>query len=447
MLTNGAPHAAQRTIYNANTQEQDRDRFFQTDRCMLTRKGQELTSAIVQALLTAERDQGTRQRRRKPHDQVVFERTVEAIICDLSHAELTEDYRGCVIPRAKDELCTRSPYRPWYYGHQLPDILDLMVGTGVITQEIGSKVHNQRTLVAAGDALIKAIAEHGIRLSDIGQTGDAQTIVLKDHDGSRMAYNDDEQITRWRHEMMMINDAIAGADIRFDHSSAPHVEALDVNLRRLRRVFIQASFKKHGRLTGGFWIGMKKYDRLRGIRIDDQSVTGLDYGQTVPRIAYGLVGVEPPEGDLYLIPGLEDYRTGIKKFVNAMLNHDKPFSRKPSTIAQLLPPDLTASEIQDRIRDHLKPIAHMFGTGAGLKLMFHESEVMVSVLLTLIDQGIVALPVHDCIIIREDQKEIGREVMIKQFEELVGVSARVDEERYTGDVSVMDMSLLHSIDR
>ena len=53
--------------------------------------------------------------------------------------------------------------------------------------------------------------------------------------------------------------------------------------------------------------------------------------------------------------------------------------------------------------------------GRGLALMFTESEILVDALLRLLDKGIVALPVHDCLVVAESHIDAAREAMVEAF--------------------------------
>jgi hypothetical protein len=56
----------------------------------------------------------------------------------------------------------------------------------------------------------------------------------------------------------------------------------------------------------------------------------------------------------------------------------------------------------DAINSHHRPIAHLFCTQIGLRIFFIEPDP-VGVLLDLLDRGIIALPVHDAVIVRRSE--------------------------------------------
>lgn len=54
-----------------------------------------------------------------------------------------------------------------------------------------------------------------------------------------------------------------------------------------------------------------------------------------------------------------------------------------------------------------------------------ESEIMIGILMELKAQGIVALPIHDCIIVSEQHRDVGTQMMMRKFKEVVGLEAVV----------------------
>ena len=94
--------------------------------------------------------------------------------------------------------------------------------------------------------------------------------------------------------------------------------------RRLFRYFANADFESGGRLFRGFWQILPKRAQLLGLTIEGEGVIELDYSQLNPMLAYAKVGCSPPAGDAYTLPGLEQYRDGVKRVFNALLFDKRP---------------------------------------------------------------------------------------------------------------------------
>ena len=60
-----------------------------------------------------------------------------------------------------------------------------------------------------------------------------------------------------------------------------------------------------------------------------------------------------------------------------------------------------------------------------MQLFRKESNILVDVLLTLKTQGIVALPVHDAVVVRDDNADKAKAVMKQVFREHTGITPDV----------------------
>jgi hypothetical protein len=380
-----------------------------------------------------------RQRGRKPADQQVFEATITALICDLIHHHLSGQGEGVFITRSNQILGRKSRYRPLAYGKSLPDILDRMASPEMefVSQQLGSRnpfFGDRRTIVKAGKRLITRLEDHDVTWDDLGESEDQEVIILKDtkedywDDGEWMEYKDTPETQRYRDEMGRINAWLSEADISFDEAVAENSKVVDPNERRLRRVFTRERFDCGGRLFGGFWQSLTKKERREGVEIQNEKAVELDYGQMNPRILYGLCGAEPPSGDLYLLPGLEEHRNGIKKVMNAMLFATKRLTRMPKGVRAEFSKSHPVWQVMETIEEHNQPIKERFFSGIGHSVQFHESQIMVDLLLTLRDRGIVALPIHDGVMVPITKKGEVKDIMLSTFFRHTNVQGLVREE-------------------
>ena len=65
------------------------------------------------------------------------------------------------------------------------------------------------------------------------------------------------------------------------------------------------------------------------------------------------------------------------------------------------------------------------GTDAGPELQFYESEIITAVTHSLLGLGIVALPVHDAVIVPRSRADQAKGVMIDVFDQVCGGEAVV----------------------
>ena len=86
------------------------------------------------------------------------------------------------------------------------------------------------------------------------------------------------------------------------------------------------------------------------------------------------------------------------------------------------------AHLQDSINKIHQPIAHLFCKGIGLEMMLIESKILLRALSACIDHNIVALPVHDALIVAEEDADMTRAIMLEAFKAITNVDGQVEEE-------------------
>lgn len=390
----------------------------------------ELTEKLRPSLTRRPRADATTRRRR----------IVGTVIANLVAAELSGT-PSVSISTTKSAFTRydRRDYPRAAVARALADLADL----GLILHTSG--VHRLMTsVVEATDGFRSLVTSFGpFTTSELALAPGGETIILRAptlHIGRRaergplIDYDDTSETTRIRREMTAINEFLNNADVTLDGETvAPF---------RLTRRFQTAgpeaapSFNLHGRLYDGFWINMHKDERYR-IRIGGEVLTDLDFESAFTSISYAIVGHPLPEGDPYGgIEGLElekivepqdraRSRAAIKRGVNAMFFRHGPMSRLPREVKAVLGSDWTADRFTRALRQRHAPIAHLFETGIGLKLMYMESRIMVRFLLDLIDQGIPALPIHDGALVATSLQNRALDSMREASRSVLGVALPV----------------------
>ena len=293
----------------------------------------------------------------------------------------------------------------------------------------------RRTVLHAGPRLLTRIKDYDIGLEDLGRNKNQEVILLKREkadywdDGGLIEYDDTPTIRHYRAEMQVINAWLADAEVAFDSIAVDDdTLVVDETDRYLRRYFTNGSFDSGGRLFGGFWQHLPKWLRRKGILIEGEDVTTLDYAQMAPRILYGVAKAPVPVQDAYLLPGLEGYRKGVKKLMNALLFAENRLTRFPKDTRQLFPAGITVEEVITKLEQSHAPIRHLFFTGIGHKVQFVESEILVDVLLALKQQEVVGLPIHDAVVVPGSAASLATTIMEDTFQAHTGIGGRVMEE-------------------
>eukprot|EP01022_Parablepharisma_sp_SALTPOND_P023146 TRINITY_DN4804_c0_g2_i1.p1 TRINITY_DN4804_c0_g2~~TRINITY_DN4804_c0_g2_i1.p1 ORF type:complete len:419 (-),score=53.30 TRINITY_DN4804_c0_g2_i1:860-2116(-) len=291
----------------------------------------------------------------------------------------------------------------------------------------------KKTTIRAGERLITQILEHDITLDDLKRSDNEEVIHLKRakggywDDASLIDYEDTPSTTRYREQMRKINNWLEQADLEFDEFYEHEDSPVNVTNRRLRRVFIRGSFESGGRLFGGFWLGLSKEQRRNGLLVDGEETVELDFSQMASRIIYGLCKAQLPMDDAYAIPGFAEHRAGIKKVLNSMLFAEAPLKRMPKGMREEFETRHSIAEVTSAIESAHPAIKHVFYTGIGHKAQFIESQLLVDILLTLMEQGITALPIHDAVLIPVSDKEVSRDIMLSIFLRHTGVRGFIKE--------------------
>jgi len=413
-----------------------KDTRFNPSRLPATAKAQALVDEIRKQLLNFEAHRYPRARKRRASYQERFDRIVTALVCDLAHSAMTdpEAWRHISLSKRRHGLDAvgaafmteaRIPIIEWMSSPEM-DWLEL-----VKADQIRNPFGGQQSTIRASARLRRYLDEYDIQFEDLGRDPElmGDPIVLKGvkvrGKANVLPVPEGEPVATYRAEMSTINAALARAEVTC-YGVTKQGGEWDTGDRWLKRIFNDGRLDQGGRLYGGFWQGMKEQSRLQDLQINGEHVVSLDFGQCGIRIAYGHVGAELPQGDLYCVPGLEQYRKGVKTVLTAQLSMTKAMTRKPRNTARHFHRSMSIREIEEPIIRHHRPILPLFYTGFGLTMLFIESQVLVRCLLRLVDQQLIALPVHDCLVVPRSSAEATRQIMLDTFEEIVGVRAAVN---------------------
>jgi len=250
-----------------------------------------------------------------------------------------------------------------------------------------------------------------------------------------MPYAETPETRRMRREVKAINDWLSAGQMTCVQPSCVQ----PTPRRALVRRFTNGRFDHGGHLYGGFWQPMPKEDRRRTLRIAGSPIVHVDYSSAYCRLAYALKGVEPPAGDLYAVPGLEGRREVVKRWMAAMFFprglgvdvNGRPI-RAPQGTREGMPKGMASEEFHRLVCAHHAPIADLFGTDIGFKLMWMTSECTLRALRKLmpdgrmsagsmaLPSGVVALPVFDALVCREQDAETVKAAMLEAFREVSG---------------------------
>jgi hypothetical protein len=206
---------------------------------------------------------------------------------------------------------------------------------------------------------------------------------------------------------------------------------LDFSRVQLRRIFSRGDMSLHGRFYDGWWqsIPSKDWQYRTHITIDGHRTCEVDYSSVCLRIVYALKGISiDPEEDLYDI-GLPDFYSGtkrdlVKEYINAIMNdEDEIFSLKKAQLKQL---ELTHEQLHALVLKRHNPIKEELKAGIGLKTQLIDSQIAEDIMLTMVDKGVLVLPIHDSFIVKDKHQRLLETVMLESFKKITGHPGSVD---------------------
>jgi hypothetical protein len=193
------------------------------------------------------------------------------------------------------------------------------------------------------------------------------------------------------------------------------------------------AFDQGGRLTDHAPISLtslRKVQRL-GVTIDREQTCELDIQACQLTLIYGLTDTPMAQTrDPYDIPGLS--RVVVKKLVNMAIGKgDQPIQWPKGFRRELvdggeapLPAKMTCKVAWSMVLKVHPILAELKSRRLDwARLQYSESRMLMATLVQLMDaHGVVALPVHDCIIVPVSQKDLGMEVFKRNFKQVCGLT-------------------------
>jgi len=403
--------------------------------------------ALIEFLEGREAVLGLRQRARKEGDRRHFHLAIEAIACNLAWLSMTGPDQTLAVPRSSGAMWSKSRYRSPVYGQHFLDVLNLMAHPEIaLIANIarGYRFANGdagQSLVLPKPAFFEFVPEAIVSWNAFVNAEAPEVLILKgpkDRKTGRseiIDYPETATTRRRRKEIQRINSSLLAAPIKIAADCkgigfAEDGQPIDPNRRTVRRIFNNGDWTQGGRLFDGFWESMRRSDRFRIIRIctamnpEGEHIANVDFGQLFPVLAYLRLNQSPPEGDLYDIAGDGSDREGWKKLINAMLFSIEPMRRWPRETSSLFSTGTKLADAQRRIIEFHAPIAGLFCTGVGFRLMLIESEILIAALGRLLQLGITALPLHDSVLVAQSEARRAKEVLAEAFSQFNEAAGR-----------------------
>lgn len=419
---------------------------FITRRCLVGGPGLALLDSVLADLLTKE---PPRTRQRKAVDLERLRVALSAVLANLIAAR-----RNTVSAEA---FVAMSFNRRTYAGTDMPlgavqDVRNYLRDQGLVEGQVGfhkqdkifgewNRVDGRLTRLRATERLLERVIEAGIDLgapawastSGLGWRKSEDLVRLKEPEQGAGA--EPEDVRASRQTLLVVNRLNRAARLELPRDSwgriLAHlhehdtVEVMDrMSAGDAERVALYRSFKGQwtngGRLYGGWWQTVPKSERRR-LTIDSKPTVELDYARMQPSLLYVHRGLTL-DHDPYLPPQFSgaDVREVGKRIFNRLLNGKPGPLRVTAEDKVQLAGAVDFQDLVSAVIDLNRPIADAFGTGAAGWLQRLDSDILVEVLTRTSKAGVVALPIHDSLIVTSSHEDLLREAMAGAYEDLTG---------------------------
>jgi hypothetical protein len=242
-----------------------------------------------------------------------------------------------------------------------------------------------------------------------------ERIILRDSHGRLAPYQNSRDTDRWRKQVVAFNEVLSSASIELDGKLIS--EGDEVWLRdedgadrmvngtatlSLHRIWNE-NWQRGGRLYGCWPQNLPKETR-RTLLLNGEPVAEPDYPALHCRLIYDLAGKPMPDKP-FEIDGFE--RSEVKRAFYTMVNAPSWDSARRS-IWQQSP---KWKELMDAIASKHSAVKEALCSGIGARLMCMDATIMCRNLADLNREGIVALPIHDSVIVQAKYGSRAFEIM------------------------------------
>jgi hypothetical protein len=423
------------------------------DLCLLGKAGAELKEVVLLSLEDLERSRPGR-RRRLGWRLANFEKRVECVVANALRAHFYRLSDRVSYSRGVDSYRLKPS---WMSGDSMRRTVDLMEAAGLVSTSKGQWSGFAGTWEGTcstywlDEDLADFVQSYGVKAHNIGKRRPHGARVIrmrgaKDARGKapELTVELTPEILKSAELLHRYNRFVETFDVSVDCTERqkqaacewheknrdkddrqPGIKELELFSRSVKRIFNDGTFERGGRLYGAFWTHVPKWVRQL-IRIDGQETLELDFSGLSVRMLYHERGIAYDE-DPYEIPALEayaeeqglpkaHYRSAVKTLLQAILN-DEDDEGHPEAVKlnETFRPRFTRSEVRRLIEEKHSAIADAFGTGEGKRLQREDSDLAIEIIVNLMDQGILALPIHDSFIVQSIHREALRDEMRRTY--------------------------------
>ena len=388
--------------------------------------------------------QETRTRARRAKDKANFEAAVSLIIGDLMVAAVREEggwaYRSVSKRSFSDDLIKGDTFNSIMNSLGALGYLDSVKGgnhKSPFNVDDGSGFYpGMATRFRITDSFLRLSEGCGITLDvlkkhfkprpslqQVRLKGTASRLGARKESARSMRFERTEKTKAIKHQILEINSFLI--EQRYE----------GMQFYGLRRLFNEGNHPSFDWNLGGrlYAVGDDSYQMLKkakrlDIKINGEAVVELDINASFLRILHGLRAFAlPTSNDIYAIDGID--RALVKGWISCTFGHTKFHRAWPKTVVEELSKQGTTAwkehsypSLKPKVLEHFPVLRDWPECGIRWSgLMYEESEAMIAAMERLRSQGVVALPVHDSLILPKSTGQLAERVMRETFEARFGV--------------------------
>ena len=359
--------------------------------------------------------------------------SLNMVLIDLYHRWFYNEFNGG-IGYSRDNNCYRVKTRYNRLGiKKIPLLLavDALTKYEYIDHVKGFKPAQGRGVnskIRATPRLIELIKSYKIEPDMIESDPNKESIILKDPNGKKLEYKDNEFTDRIREELSMYVERLSKHNI----TCKGYRDFLKIDTINIRKIF-QTDWKSYGRIYGGYWQSSITSDQRKDIMIDDQDTIELDYSNQMVRILYSLIQRDYGDQDAYdlNIATNSPPRRVIKKAIICAINcKDKPTAikaiqgeiNKDSTLKDH--PKINISKLLFDLEFKHQDIASLFYSGVGARCQRIDGEIASRIINHFTSIGKPVLSIHDSFICKEEDQQLLFELMHSTFQSVLSINIK-----------------------
>ena len=388
----------------------------------------------------------------------INKKLLKVVLLDLYVAWCTDPELMIMFSRDNNAYKAKSRYNEIHIGKKVIGVVNNLVNEGIIEEKRGFKdrIHDIgfQSRLWASPALkekFKSARFHQFQFCD--HEG-RESIVLRNDNKEDIEVYTDTAVTKYSRSLLAdYNTLLGNTHIDICHLNKPVIAigsgskamklAINQQDKFVRRIFNNSEWDQGGRFYGGWWQRCPKVFREK-IVFDDVATAEIDFSGIHIVILYAQEGINywaEVNEDPYSIHGINDIdpnidlRAAAKLLLLTAINAETPEKAfgafRQQAVSGLPEKRLTNEQLNSMLnqlkRKH-KPIAHKLASGAGIELMYVDSQITERLIKRFTRHyHCPILTIHDSYIVPFGYDRILHREMQAAFEAVKGVSQPVVE--------------------